>query len=54
MPNLSQSRQKMMKLLPSKKTKNMSDALLSGFEAGSYTLTTLSTQTACKRNTGSR
>ncbi len=32
-----QSRQKMMKLLPSKKTKNMSDALLSGFEAGSTT-----------------
>lgn len=32
-----QSRKKMMKFLPSKTTKNMFDALLSGFEAGSTT-----------------
>lgn len=32
-----QSRQKMINLLPSKTTKNMHDALLSGFEAGSTT-----------------
>lgn len=32
-----QSRQKMMKLLPSKSTKNLYEALLSGFEAGSTT-----------------
>lgn len=32
-----QSRQKMIKFLPSKTTKNLNDALLSGFEAGSTT-----------------